>query len=435
MNRLKYKYILLGLAISGGAVAASIDDVKLLIDSGKLDEASAILTDVKDPSRYLWQGRIAFLNYDFDEARSLYGKYLKALGKGTPASEAKMFERQLQLAEQALESVAQIEVIDSITVPKTTFLSAYRLPASAGRIADPDQIPVRGREDIASSVFFNERDDFALWAEPDTTGVYLITEATRLIDGSWSEPRSDSDILNNGGDTDYPFMCADGITLYYAADGDDSLGGLDIFLASRDPQDGTYLKPRNIGMPFNSPFDDYMMAIDEENGIGWWATDRNRLGDKITVYVYKLADSRTNIDPDDENLISLARLSDISMTQDEDRDYTTLKRTISGIQGHRPPKPVDFHFYMPGRGVLTSYADLRTSEGRRDMKIYQDALIEAEENSARLRDLRRKYGEAIGTGGRNALKNEIIELEKKELITRDNLKNIKNKIIRSERRN
>ncbi len=410
------------------------EDIPSLIASGKLDEAAALLKDSKEPSRFLWSGRIAFLNYDFDEAQRLYGQYKKALGKGSALPETEEFNRQLKLAEQALESVAEIEVIDSITVPSSSFLSAFRLPASAGRLGEPDQIPVPGRGEIASSVFFNERGDFAIWAEPDTTGVYRITEATRLVDGSWSDPRMAPEMLNNGGDADYPFMCADGTTLYYSADGDDSLGGLDIYLATRDAQDGTYLKPRNVGMPFNSPYDDYMMVIDEENGIGWWATDRNRLGDKVTIYVYKLSESRTNVDSEDENLIELARLSDISMTQDEETDYTSLKRSIAGIQQMRPAKPKDFSFYMPGRGLLTSYGDLRTSEGRSLMKEYQAAVKESEAESARLRELRRKYSEAVGAGGREALSGEILSLEKKEKATRQNLKNLKNRLIKAERR-
>ncbi len=58
-----------------------------------------------------------------------------------------------------------------------------------------------------------------------------------------------------------PFFMSDGVTLYYANDGDESIGGYDIFI-SRKGEDG-FLQPQNIGMPYNSPYDDYMLAIDE----------------------------------------------------------------------------------------------------------------------------------------------------------------------------
>ena len=350
------------------------------------------------------------------------------------APEASVFSRQLNLADQALESVAEIEVIDSVTVPTASFLNAFRLPASAGLLAEADEVPVDGRSEVASSVFFNERGDFAMWAEPDTTGVYRIAESTRLTDGSWSEPRLADEILNGGGDADYPFMCADGTTLYFASDGEDSMGGFDIFMATRDASDGEYLKPRNIGMPFNSPYDDFMMVVDEENGVGWWATDRNRLGDRLTIYIYKLTDSRTNIDPDDGDLLDLARLSDISMTQDPETDYAPLRRSLMNVSQGRPRKPVDFHFYMPGRGMLTSFGDLRSAEGRRLMKEYMAAEKELSENSAELRDLRRRYREAVGAGGRQALSSDIRRLENSRTELRNAVKSLRNRVIEAERR-
>ncbi len=411
-----------------------LEDAVALIESGRFTEAEPLLETSKDPARHLWQGRLAFLNYDFPQATRLYGQYAKARGKSAPVPEAELFSRQLSLASQALESVAEIEVIDSIAVPATDFLSAIRLPSSAGTLAGPDRIPVKGREDISSSVFFNELGNFALWAEPDSTGVYRITESSRLVDGSWSEPIPAPEILNQGGDTDYPFMCADGTTLYYAADGDESIGGFDIFVATRTADDGEYLRPRNIGMPFNSPFDDFMMAIDEENGVGWWVTDRNRLGDKLTLYVYRLADSRTNIDPDNPKLIELARLDDISLTRDDETDYRPLLRTIAGITPKRPPKPVDFHFMMPGRGELTSYSDLRSNEGRSLMKQYLGMLNDFNRDDARLSELRRKYHDAVGSGGRNALSREILDLEKKNEASMKALAEMRNRIYSAEGR-
>ena len=49
----------------------------------------------------------------------------------------------------------------------------------------------------------------------------------RLLDG-WSEPEPLMS-LNEQGNVNYPFLMSDGITLYYASDGEGSLGGYDIF--------------------------------------------------------------------------------------------------------------------------------------------------------------------------------------------------------------
>lgn len=409
-----------------------LDEAVPLVESGRLVEAEEILENSKDPARFLWQGRIAFLQYDFPKATQLYGQYRRSLGKAAPAPETEMFSRQLEIAEQALESVADIEIIDSIAVPATTFLAAYRLPVSAGSIAEPEAIPVHGRSETASSVFFNELGNFAMWAEPDSTGMYRITESVKLTDGSWSEPRMASAILNNGGDADYPFMCADGTTLYFSSDGEDSMGGMDIFIASRADEDGTYLKPRNLGMPFNSPFDDFMLAVDEENGIGWWASDRNLLGDKLTLYVYALPDTRTNIDSDNPELLSLAALRDITKTQDEERDYTSLRKKIASIKPAKVQNPPEFRFRMPGKGELHYYSEFRTAEAKNLMKQYLAEEETAKMNSIRLDELRRKYHASKNAGARKALSGEIINLENEEAASRTRIKTIKNKIFKAE---
>ena len=48
---------------------------------------------------------------------------------------------------------------------------------------------------------------------------------------------------------------ADGVTIYYASDGE-GLGGYDIFVTRYNTNTDTYLVPENVGMPFNSPYND-----------------------------------------------------------------------------------------------------------------------------------------------------------------------------------
>ena len=93
----------------------------------------------------------------------------------------------------------------------------------------------------------------------------------------------------------------DGVTLYFANNGENSLGGYDIFMTRRSDGDGEgkeYFQPQNVGMPYNSPFNDFMMAIDEASGLGWWATDRNQIPGKVTVYVFIPSQMRVNVEPD-----------------------------------------------------------------------------------------------------------------------------------------
>ncbi|MCM1152388.1 MAG: hypothetical protein NC328_01875 [Muribaculum sp.] len=290
----------------------------------------------------------------------------------------------------ALDHVQKVVVIDSINVPEDHFFSHYRLPSSAGRILSPEDIPIAAIRDEASMAFSNEAGDFLMWSQPDSIGTLRIVESSRLTDGSWQKPVFSPEDINLNGDADFPFLSADGSILYYASDGEGSIGGYDIFVAGRDTQTGEYLEPTNIGMPFNSEADDYMMALDEENGVGWWATTRNAADGFVTIYVYILSDSRENLDPDDENLMTLASLSDYKSTWEPDADYSDILSVIANItEGGTPPE--DFHIPMPGGKFLTRYDELSTAAARQAVEQWLNLQARQDDDLRKLKDLRREY--------------------------------------------
>lgn len=352
---------------------------------------------------HLEAGRQAFMDYDFSEASRQYSLARKK-AKKADTSLLQEYESDLTIAHNFLDRVEKLEIIDSISVPKKDFFKAYRLPSSAGHLDDAKSLPFRIGD--VGYVFSNESRDFKMWAQPDSTGNLRLVESSRLVDGSWSEPAMADEELNGGGNAEYPFMLSDGVTLYFANDGEESLGGLDIFVATRDAATGEYLQPQNIGMPYNSPYDDYMLAIDEENGVGWWATDRNQLDDMVTIYVYKLNDLRQNYDPDDDRIAELAFVSDISETRDPESDYSKLLATIRNI---RPEveKKADFHFPMPGGKIYTVLDDFQSASARTMMRKYLQAKQKLDDDMATLSRLRREY--AKGKGG--SLTTQIKRLE------------------------
>lgn len=361
---------------------------------------------VADAYRYI--GRLAYLDYDFDGASSMYAKYrqMKTKAKKPVAPEAEEEENRIGMAEGFLGRVEKIAVIDSIAVDFDGFFRSYRIPSSAGRLAAADAIPFEDSRRMASMAFFNETGDFAMWAEPDTIGSQRIYESIRLTDGSWHKPVLTGDGLLEG-DSDYPFMMADGLTLYFANDGPESIGGYDIFVASRDAATGEYLQPQNMGMPYNSPYDDFMLAIDELNGVGWWATDRNRLDGKVTVYVFVTNDLRKNCSPEEDDVVALARIDRIADTQG-DGDYSSLLSAIAEIDPDAVSKKADFHFPMGKGKVYTSMADFKTDAGREAMREYMEAAKKYESDAAALKQMRREYAK----GKNSRLASEILSAEK-----------------------
>jgi len=376
----------------------------------------------------LSRGREAFLEYRFDEAARLYAQANKKAKRADEffVDKYNTFRRQLNDAENFLNRVERIVVIDSITVPRHEFFKTYRLPASAGSLRGAEALPRQhnGHDEAIDYVFTNENEDYKLWSQPDTTGYMHLVESTRLTDGNWSEATSLSEELSEECDAIYPFMMADGVTLYYADNGENSIGGYDIMVATRDAADGSFLQPSNLGFPYNSPYDDYMLAIDELNGVGWWATDRNQLADELTVYVYITNDLRTNYSPDDDDVISLARIDDYISTQPEDSDYDDLLTTIRAIEPETRTQKPEFTFAASKGRIFHRYDELPDDVSRLAMKRYQLGRIELERSESELSNKRREFNKTHSAQKGREIRQDEIKIE----ITREELSRLRSEV-------
>ena len=376
-----------------------------------------------DPAALLEQGREAFLNYDFDEAARLYGDYASRMKRARkePAYEFEEYQSQLDMAQRQLERVRDIVVIDSVNVPAVDFFRSIRIPASAGFLLPASEIPFEKGRDNASMAYTPESQALMLWAQPDSIGRFSIVESARLTDGTYSQPVYTPDFLNMEGETDFPVLSTDGLTLFYSSDGNESMGGYDIFETIRDASTGEYMPPSNVGMPFNSPFDDYLLVNDEENGVGWWATDRNRLGDRITLYVYVLPEIRTNFEGEPEEAVSRARIDDIRDTWGDDQEnikkYEQLARRIRSIKPGERPKPDEFMLPIGAGKYYTRFDQLPSADARRAVKDWLAAKKTFDKKCAHLDELRRKYDKTPSV----TLADQIIKAESETAADRKSL--------------
>ena len=91
----------------------------------------------------------------------------------------------------------------------------------------------------------------AYFSQPDDSLKQQLCTSD-LLGGEWSKPQLLNGISEGISETAYPFMLADGLTFYFAGKGEESIGGYDIFMTRYDAHNNSFLKPENIGMPFNS---------------------------------------------------------------------------------------------------------------------------------------------------------------------------------------
>ena len=277
----------------------------------------------------LERGITAFNNYEFDEAADLFSQYRRS--NGAKPEVAEEWEEKVNIASNAFDRVQQIVVLDSITIPRASFYKAIKLAASAGRIGRPADFKTNVKVNNTEVSFLNEDSDYLITAEENEDGELTLVEYRKLLDGSWEKLEALEGDFEKEGDYAFPFLSADGQTLYFANNGPGSMGGYDLFIAQKEPITGESLQPLNLGMPFNSPYDDIMMAIDEENGVGWWATDRNEPGGDLTVYVYIIDEIRKNYPSDTDNLEEYAKISNYKATWQEGKE-TEYRKILSKLK-------------------------------------------------------------------------------------------------------
>ena len=192
----------------------------------------------------------------------------------------------------------RIMVIDSIVVDKNDFLQHYYLNPEEGHIDSYSHF-FNTQQQPNAYVYLNAIGNQCILSQEDEDGIINLYESDKE-GNKWTKPR----LLQGVNDAkqffhvNYPFMMPDGVTLYFAAEGDESLGGYDIFVTTYDTEEDRFLTPENIGMPFNSEANDYMMVIDEYDRIGWFATDRGQEDGKVCIYTFVPSDVRQTYDPE-----------------------------------------------------------------------------------------------------------------------------------------
>lgn len=118
-----------------------------------------------------------------------------------------------------------------------------------------------------------------LTVTPDGNNIYFVSNRAggfggrdiyrivKLPNGKWSKPQNLGPTINTAYDEDAPFIAVDNKTMYYASNGEKSMGGFDIFLSIRD-DNNKWSTPINLGSPLNSTGDDlfYTTTVDGLTG-------------------------------------------------------------------------------------------------------------------------------------------------------------------------
>lgn len=379
---------------------------------------------------YLYVSKAYYDMYRYEDAienleQHIY--WLKKKDRDTAAAEELMTK--YRKGERLIRSVENITVVDSFVVDKKNFLDAYRLGNQAGTL----EITATNDEDSDMCVgFVNEMGDKKLLSAKDENGNKKLYSSVKLID-KWSKPQRLKGINDDMTELNCPFLDSDGITLYFSAKGEESLGGYDIYVTRADSEENSYFKPDNLGYPFNSVYNDYMYAIDDYNNLGWFASDRYQPEGKVCVYVFIPNDSKITYDYDaigEEKMISLAKLDNIAMTQTNKENVIRAKQRLAKVtySGNKKNTPkADFEFIVNDNRTYTSLNDFRNKDAQKMFQEMTKMKSDLKELENELEELREKYHKS-GEQARKSMVPGILDKEQRVESLRTNIEKMTTEI-------
>lgn len=341
--------------------------------------------------------------------------------------------------EQRLESMRgftqKVMFIDSVVVSKSKLLSSLNIPDEAGSIQAYNKF-FNTTDQPNSIVYLNQLRNKCVFSKFTDGGWDLYSK--EMIGEKWSNavPLKGLDILGDDVDINWPFLLSDGTTLYFAAKGVESIGGFDIFMTRYDETTQSYLKPENIGMPFNSIDNDYFFIVDEYDGIGWFATDRNQPEGKVCIYSFIYNDVRENYVVDEytpEQLRQLSEIHSISQTWTSNQARLDALEQLTAVYKRKftQKKKNDFEFVINDELTYTTLTDFRSVEAAEMYVDLNELLRKKNKLDSSMERARIAYPTAR-QAQREQYKQQLLAAEKQSEKYETDIKNLSKKIRRIE---
>jgi tetratricopeptide (TPR) repeat protein len=358
----------------------------------------------KFPMRDLYLGESYFNTYRFDQSVAAYQAYISSL-KPDDRKIAE-YQRKLKQAEDAMRLFSKIEdvaIVDSVVVNKSEFLKYYKFSSELGSLSQ-ESLKLTPHRTVDKIKYTTQRQDRVYYSD-SIRGQMDIFTSYKLLDG-WSAPTPVSPIINTAANENYPFLLLDGVTVYFASDGENSIGGYDLFITRFNPSTDSYLAPENIGFPFNSPANDYMMVIDEQRHLGWFATDRNQSAGKVMMYTFIPNEAKTIVRSDDKDYLrrvaalkSYRKAAGIVVQND-----STTQSQISKLDNQ-------IEFVVNDSIVYTHVEQFKSKEALALWNEMQKLIADGKSLKMQLNDLRAQYANAQNEDEKTGLAPKILKLE------------------------
>jgi len=362
-------------------------------------------TRAVSPDLYYYLGKLYQKVYEMELAIQQFEQFLKLNKNESP----KIADAQKAIADcnssiKLINKYFDIKVIKKDTVDKKSLLNYINLSKDAGELMLSQKFFVSG-VDNDQIIFRTERGNEVLFPVKEADNRWNLYKIVRLLD-SWNDPEKLDKPVNSAYDELYPFLLIDGVTLYFSSNRPGGMGGLDIYQSFYDPETGTFSEPSNLGPPFNSQYDDFMLVPDLYEGKAWFVTNRNIENDQYVVVEIIWDDSV--IKNNTENINQLLHIAALPINE----DVFFHNKKPSELKDNRQQNQKNvFYFMINDTLIYKNKEQFRSSEaleafntGFEIEKIKNNLLVQLEKK-------RINFAQSYDKNEQNKLYNDIVSIE------------------------
>lgn len=338
---------------------------------------------------------------------------------GLPCKDLQRLLDRAVIGNNMLEAVERVAIVDSFVVDGDKVLDAIAIDTNCGRLLTAQQTKQLAdiRQTPIGPGFINGFCDRVVFCQSGRGGVVSLFGSDKFSD-KWSTPKPLEGLVDSSAVRGYPFLLPDGTTLYFASRDSASLGEYDIFLTRYDSETKSYLKPQNMGMPFNSPFNDYLMVYDEVNKLGWFVSDRYQPEGKVCVYVFipnQIRQTCTGVDS--HTLLQLASLRNIHLTQKgKEKSVAEAKAQLKTVLGKSKSTIANaqktFSFDVAYGTRYNDINQFKSKQARKLVQEWQQLNEQYDKLALLLNENRKRYENSPSQAERKAIATIILRQEK-----------------------
>lgn len=160
--------------------------------------------------------------------------------------------------------------------------------------SNPDEFPsnINKSSNEIAGCFSKDMDTlfFVSDNEDNSYGGYDIYYSIRENEDEWSDPKNLGAVINSEYDESYIYYVDSLKRMYFGSKGFNSVGGYDI-LYSELKDNGFWSNPVNMGIPLNTPGDDYSFCPKKNNMEGYYSTNKSDGKGSFDIYYVRFDDS------------------------------------------------------------------------------------------------------------------------------------------------